>query len=102
MRTNRVDYIYQLTGKIIRAKKKVKKNGKSYWQLAVIVREKEVQKINAFSDSCLKKVWSEIEENKYLGKEYIFYCKNFMGSYYLVNWEVFSVIELEKKEYEEA
>lgn len=87
---NRADYIYQLTGRITEKKAKKKKDGSTFYQLAVIIEDKEqIKKINVFADSCKKEaIWQVIEENKYIGKEYLFYCKNFMGSYYLVDWEL--------------
>lgn len=90
---NRQDYIYQLAGRITEKRQKKKKNGQPFWQLAVVIEDKETDRINIFQDSCKKEIRQAIEENKYLGKEYIFFCKNFMGSYYLVDWEL-----LESKE----
>jgi hypothetical protein len=52
----------------------------------VIIQDKPVNKINVFDNGLAKKtIWQEIEESKYIGKEYLFYCKNFMGTYFLVD-----------------
>lgn len=85
----RHDYIYQLVGRIVNKQLKKKKDGNTFAQLAVIIPDQErVKKINVFRDSCNKEeVWETIEGNQYLGKEYLFSCKNYMGSYFLVNWE---------------
>jgi hypothetical protein len=82
---NRQDYIYQLAGRITDKKSKKKKDGTTFYQLSTVIKDKEIDRINIFSDSCKKEIWQEIEANKYLGQEYLFYCKNFMGSYYLVD-----------------
>ena len=86
--TSRQDYIYQLTGRITDKRTKKKKDGTTFYQLSVAIQDKEVSKINVFQDSCQEKVWQTIAESKYIKKEYLFDCKNFMGSYYLVNWEI--------------
>ena len=91
MTNPRQDYIYHLHGKITNKKlKKKKKDGKNFYQLGVIIKDKEqVKKINVFQESLEKEgILQEIEKNKYLGKEYLFHCKNFMGSYYLVDWRI--------------
>ena len=86
---NRQDYVYQLAGRITDKKTKKKKDGKLFWQLAVIIQDKPVNKINVFDNGLAKKtIWQEIEESKYIGKEYLFYCKNFMGTYFLVDWKL--------------
>ena len=87
---NRQDYIYELVGKVLEKKPKKKKDGASFWQLTVNIPEIEkIKKINVFSDGLdNQKIWKEIEKSNYIRKEYIFYCKNFMGSYYLVDWKI--------------
>jgi len=52
---NRQDYIYQLVGKITDKRAKKKKDGNTFYQLSVVIPEKEqVKKINVFADSCKK------------------------------------------------
>lgn len=87
---NRQDYIYQLTGRIIDKKVKKKKDGNTFFQLGVIIKDKkQIKKINIFKESLEKEeIWQEIEEGKHLDQKYLFYCKNFMGSYYLIDWQV--------------
>jgi len=85
---NRADYIYQLAGRITEKRAKKKKDGSTFYQLAVVIQDKDISKINAFRDSCQEQIWQAIEESKYIGKEYLFDCKNFMGTYYLVDWEL--------------
>ena len=82
---NRADYIYQLVGRITDKRVKKKQNGNNFIQLVVVIRDKEIDKINAFADSCPSEIWQAIEANGYINKEYFFRCKNFMGSYYLVD-----------------
>ena len=92
---NRNNYIYQLAGRITDKKAKKKKDGTTFYQLATVIPDQEqVKKINVFADSCKKQeIWQEIEASNYIKKEFLFYCKNYMGSYFLVDWQ-----ELEIKE----
>lgn len=85
----RQDYIYELVGKVQKKDLKTKKDGQSFYQLAVEIFGKEqIKKINVFKDGLEKKeIWGEIEKSKFHKKEYLFFCKNFMGSYFLVNWK---------------
>jgi primosomal protein N' len=46
-----------------------------------------VKKLNVFPDSCQKAVWQAVETNQCLNKDYLFRCKNFMGSYFLIDWK---------------
>ena len=103
--TTRQDYIYQLTGRITDKRLKKKKDGSPFYQLGVIITNKEqIKKINVFQDGLEKEeIWTEIEETNYLDKRYLFYCKNFMGTYYLVNWKELPPLKetQELAEYEE-
>ena len=84
---NRQDYIYELIGKIMGKDLLTNKKGTNHYRLKVIIPDRpEIKKINAFSDSlAIPKIWSEITKEKYQDKKYVFFCKNFMGSYYLIN-----------------
>ena len=89
----RSEYIYQLTGKIKNKNKrnsKVKKyQGTYFWQLNVEIENKpQIEKIMVFLLTLENKtVWEEIENTDYLDKKYTFFCKNYQGSYRLINWE---------------
>lgn len=88
---SRQDYIYQLVGKITDKKVKKKKDGSTFYQLATIIPQKEqVKKINAFNESCKKEIWQKLEKVEYPKKECVFFCKNYMGTYYLVDWKELS------------
>jgi hypothetical protein len=49
---SRQDYIYQLAGRITDKRVKKKQDGNNFIQLSVIIQDKEIDKINVFSDSC--------------------------------------------------
>ena len=55
---------------------KVKLEGQPYWQ-----------KIFAFKNKIKTQVWKALEADSYVGKKYLFHCRNYQGSYYLVDWE---------------
>ena len=85
----RANYIYELLGRITKWETKEKKDGSPFCQLSVVIPEYErIKKINIFTDSLEKKeILQEIEKKKYHGKKYLFFCKNYMGNYYLINWK---------------
>ena len=76
---SRNDYLYQLVGRITDKRVKKKQDGNNFIQLAVIIRDKEIDKINVFADSCPQKIWQTIETNEYINKEYLFRCKELHG-----------------------
>ncbi len=88
MTKQRSNYVYKLVGGI---KKKDKRTSEKYpdsyyYQLKTEIENKvEVKKMFAFSNRLEKKIWQEIEQDNYLGKKYVFSCKNYMGSYFLVD-----------------
>ena len=92
MNKSRGSYIYQLIGQINskgqRTAKHEKYHGTYYYQLNVSIENKEVKKIFVFPTGLEKAtIWKELENNDYLGKKYVFFCKNHMGNYRLINWE---------------
>lgn len=84
----RANYIYELFGQVNSKQLKKKKNGQPFYQLTVVLVKEKTKKINAFTDSLKRKdIWKEIEQSNYVGKKYLFYCQNWMGSYYLMDWK---------------
>ena len=53
---NRADYIYQLAGRITEKRAKKKRDGSNFYQLGVIIEDKDISKINVFKDSCSEQV----------------------------------------------
>lgn len=85
----RANYIYELVGRITKWETKKKKDGQPFIQLAVVIPEHpNSKKINVFTDSLAKpEICQEIEQKNYHGKDYLFFCKNYMGIYYLIDWQ---------------
>lgn len=86
----RNEYIYQLIGKINSKNRRVGKQeyqGTYYYQLNITCENKpKVEKIMAFPLALENKaVWEKIENIDYLDKKYTFFCKNYRGSYRLIN-----------------
>ena len=90
---NRANYVYLLIGTII--KKSLRRNPKYtqyYYQLAIQCETNpQVRKLFAFQPKLVNPdIWKAIEDNSCLGKRYQFFCKNYQGHYYVVNWEQLS------------
>lgn len=88
----RNDYIYRLIGKIYSKGKRKGKDqyqGTYYYQLNVVIENNpKIEKIFAFPAALENKaVWKSIENNHYLDKKYLFFCKNYQGSYRLIDWK---------------
>ena len=85
----RVDFIYELAGRVKGKKQRTDKNGNEFWQLLVEIDNKErVNFINVFPSNLAKEsMWKDIQEANYFKKEYVFFCKNYMGIYKLVDWK---------------
>jgi len=83
----RANFIYELVGQISSKQLRKKKDGNPFYQLTVELAKEKNQKINVFADIKSKEIWQAIEQNKYYGRDYTFFCKNYMGLYYLFNWK---------------
>ncbi|KLL02676.1 MAG: hypothetical protein MRERV_78c004 [Mycoplasmataceae bacterium RV_VA103A] len=89
MNKKRFDFIYELAGRVKGKKQRTDKNGQKFWQLLVDIDNKErVKYINVFPNNLSKEsIWKDIQEANYFKKEYVFFCKNYMGIYKLVDWK---------------
>jgi hypothetical protein len=49
----------------------------------------QVKAINIFPSNLTTQanIWKQIERSNYAGKDYLFFCKNYMGQYSLVDWK---------------
>ena len=87
--TKRNLYTYQFLGQI--TDKKQRQNPKYtqyFYQLNITCQNfPRLQKIFAFKSKTKPTIWNALETNAYLGKKYLFYCRNYSGHYYLVDWE---------------
>jgi len=86
---NRANFIYELVGKVVDKKLKTDTNSQPFYQLTVAIENyPQVKAIKIFPSNLTKQsIWKEIEQSNYAGKEYLFYCKNYMGLYNLVDWK---------------
>ena len=87
----RNEYIYQFTGQITQRKSQKNNKGKyqgtHFYRLTVELKEKPISQILVFVNQVSPAVWLAIEQASYLGKQYQFSCRNYMGSYYLVDYK---------------
>lgn len=105
MTKQRSNYLYELVGVINKKTKTEPKEGSKYqgsyyWRLkATIENQPEIKSLKVFQNSLENsQIWTTIESNNYLGKRYRFTCKNWMGNYYLINWEELGNSYSENKE----
>ena len=89
MNKKRANYLYKLTGSI--QKKTQRKNPEYtqyFYQLNISCENQpEIKKIFAFKNKTKVPLWKALEADTYVGKQYLFSCRNYQGSYYLVDWE---------------
>jgi len=84
--------VHCLWGKIqAQTPDKVYRKGKNYgspfYRLKVVI-EGEIIKMNVFRNLLERKqIWEELDQGNFWGKEYLFFCHNYWGSYSLVDWE---------------
>ena len=66
-----------------------KYKGQTYYDLVITCENKPlVKNIKAYQNKIEKeKIWKDILESNYLDKRYLFYCKNYMGNYWLTDWK---------------
>jgi hypothetical protein len=91
MTSNRTNFVYQFTGTIIKKKSAIsspasKYAGQPYYVLTIRELDQTKQSIQVFrSKLAHDSIWTAIEQGTYSG-QYVFYCRNQKGYYYLVNW----------------
>ena len=87
MTKQRANYLYKFTGFIQTKYQRQKANQPYFYQLKVALTGTKLTKIFAFVKKTKPVVWKAIEEESYIGKKLLFHCRNYQGSYYLVDWE---------------
>jgi hypothetical protein len=88
--TKRNLYTYQLLGTIHTLQKRTNpKYTQHFYQLNLnCLNNTSVNKIFAFASKLKNEaIWNVLQTNTYLGKKYLFSCRNYRGSYYLVDWK---------------
>lgn len=89
----RTDYIYQFPGRILtkrlaQAPPLSKYAGQAYYVLTLQKPDHTKQSIQVFKPKLAStQIWTAIEQGDCLSQNYLLYCRNQKGYYYLVNWE---------------
>ena len=91
MTKQRANYLYKFTGTIHKKYRRTNPDYEQYfYQLKVSLENyAHPPKFFAFKDKAKTKahIWNALESDSYVGKKYLFSCRNYQGSYYLVDWE---------------
>ena len=85
----RNQYLYKFQGTIQSKNQRTNpKYSQYFYQLNITCQNQpNLTKIFAFKDKLFNpQVWPVLESDQYLGKIYLFCCRNYRGSYYLVDW----------------
>ena len=99
MTKQRSQYIYELIGRVNEKRQRTSKGeeykGQKYYELLINCENKpQVNKLFAYQSKIeTEKIWQDILNSNYIDKRYLFYCKNYMGNYRIINWK-----ELNKQE----
>ena len=83
-------FTYQFLATIqSKVQRKNAKYEKPFYQLNLICHnEPTINKIFViYSKLTNLLIWNDLESNAYLGKTYLLHCRNYRGSYYLINWK---------------
>lgn len=90
MTHQRNQYLYKFNGTIQSKNRRTNpKYSQYFYQLNITCTNfPQITKIFAFKDKLFNpQIWPTLESDQYLGKTYLFFCHNYRGSYYLVNWK---------------
>ena len=89
MTKQRANYLYKFTGTIHKKyRRKSSEYTQHFYQLKVDLENySHPQKFFAFKPKVKAFIWNALESDNYVGKKYLFSCRNYQGSYYLVDWE---------------
>ena len=88
MTKKRANYLYKFTGIIQKKYRRVNPEyTQHFYRLKVKLESQPFNKIFAFKNKTKPFIWNALEADSYVGKKYLFSCRNFQGSYYLVDME---------------
>ncbi len=88
MTKKRASFLYKFKGVIQKKyQRKDKDHPQHFYQLKVELAGSKLTKIFAFQNKTKPTIWNALETDTYIGKKYLFSCRNYQGSYYLVDWE---------------
>lgn len=88
--TKRNLYAYQLLGTVQTLNQRTNpKHTQHFYQLNITCQNyPEIKKIFVFYPKLTNlTIWNALATNACLGKTYLFKCRNYRGSYYLIDWE---------------
>lgn len=86
----RNQFIYEFLGQIQNLQKRTNpKHSTPFYQLNITCSNNPtIKKLFAFQPKLTNlQIWNSLQTNAYLGKKYLFSCRNYRGSYYLVDWK---------------
>ena len=88
MTKKRASFLYKFKGVIQKKyQRKSPEHEHYFYQLRVELAGSKLTKIFAFQNKTKPTIWKALETDTYIGKKYLFSCRNYQGSYYLVDWE---------------
>lgn len=88
MTKQRANYLYKFLGLIQKKYRRLNpKHTQHFYQLKLKLESQNGQKIFAFKDKTPLQIWNALETDSYVGKKYLLTCRNYQGSYYLVDWK---------------
>ena len=86
----RNQFIYEFLGTIQALQKRTNpKHPTPFYQLNInCLNNPAIKKLFVFQPKLKNEtIWNALATKSYLGKKYFFSCRNYRGSYYLVDWK---------------
>lgn len=88
MTKKRSQYLYKFKGVILKKyQRQSSEHPQPFYQLKVKLINSNLTKIFVFAPKTKPVIWNALESDTYVGKKYFFSCRNYQGSYYLIDWE---------------
>jgi hypothetical protein len=89
MNKKRAQFTYQLIGQIHHKNHRLNpKYTQYFYQLNITCENQpDIKKIFVFKDKVLPTIWKIVDEGNCFQQKYKFFCRNYAGHFYLINWE---------------
>ncbi|KLL03009.1 MAG: hypothetical protein MRECE_33c023 [Mycoplasmataceae bacterium CE_OT135] len=89
MNKKRAQFTYKLIGKITHKNQRTNpKYTQYFYQLNIACENQpDIKKIFVFKDKVPPPIWQMVDEGNCFQQKYRFFCRNYSGCYYLVDWE---------------
>ena len=85
----RSQYLYRLIGQIQTKKSRISPKGQFYQLQISCENIPKVDKIFVFDDKLANSsIWKAIEQDNCFNQKYLFFCRNYSGHFYLVDWKL--------------